>query len=311
MEQTVQSADSGAASGAVSAEDRVANFLFGAEQPEPQETEVNEAAPEPEAAQEQSDEQPAQQAQDSDDSEDVDYEGKSYRVPKEIKEALLRQSDYTRKTQEVAALREQALAAQRQVQTETQFRERVLPLQAQMKAIDDQLAQYGNLKVTDLGTEDLLRVQVVANQLRDQKLSLERQIGEERQRYEGEIRTTLHAQLEQGMKLIQQRIPNWSPEVGQKVAQFGISLGFTQAEMASVSDPRQVLALYNAMKFAELQQSGPAAAAKAASKPAVVKPSATKPSNASQSQTLTKIIKTSKDKNVKAAAAQRWFESKF
>lgn len=33
------------------------------------------------------------------DVEDVDYEGKKYAVPKEIKDALLRQADYTRKTQ--------------------------------------------------------------------------------------------------------------------------------------------------------------------------------------------------------------------
>ena len=40
-----------------------------------------------------------------DDGEEVEYEGKAYKVPKELKEALLRQSDYTQKTQAVAEQR--------------------------------------------------------------------------------------------------------------------------------------------------------------------------------------------------------------
>lgn len=38
-------------------------------------------------------------SEEEDDSEDVDYEGTLYRVPKPLKEALLRQVDYTQKTQ--------------------------------------------------------------------------------------------------------------------------------------------------------------------------------------------------------------------
>ena len=46
-------------------------------------------------------------------AEEVDFEGKKYLVAKELKDALLRQSDYTRKTQEVAETRKQ-IEAERQ-----------------------------------------------------------------------------------------------------------------------------------------------------------------------------------------------------
>ena len=53
---------------------------------------------------------PDEESEPEDDTEEVDYEGKKYRVPKDIKDALLRQSDYTRKTQELAEHRNQVSA---------------------------------------------------------------------------------------------------------------------------------------------------------------------------------------------------------
>ena len=42
------------------------------------------------------------EGQPEDDTEEVDWDGAKYRVPKPLKDALLRQADYTRKTQELA-----------------------------------------------------------------------------------------------------------------------------------------------------------------------------------------------------------------
>ena len=39
------------------------------------------------------------------DDEEVEYEGKTYKVPKELKGALMKNADYTQKTQEVAEQR--------------------------------------------------------------------------------------------------------------------------------------------------------------------------------------------------------------
>ena len=45
------------------------------------------------------------EGQPEDDTEEVDWDGAKYRVPKPLKDALLRQADYTRKTQELAEQR--------------------------------------------------------------------------------------------------------------------------------------------------------------------------------------------------------------
>jgi hypothetical protein len=49
---------------------------------------------------------------DAPDEVEVEYEGKTYCLPPELRDALLRQADYTRKTQEVAQARK-ALEAEK------------------------------------------------------------------------------------------------------------------------------------------------------------------------------------------------------
>ena len=55
--------------------------------------------------------------------EDVDWEGKKYAVPKELKDALMRQSDYTRKTQEIAETRRALEAKEAEIQQRAQVEE--------------------------------------------------------------------------------------------------------------------------------------------------------------------------------------------
>lgn len=95
----------------VSVEDRIGNqferlFFGGDEQPEqptkeePEgEQEAKGEEPEAEAAEE------AKPEEGSDDSVEVEFNGNSYRVPPELKDALMATSDYTKKTTEVSQLR--------------------------------------------------------------------------------------------------------------------------------------------------------------------------------------------------------------
>src|SRR5215216_3195421 len=55
----------------------------------------------------------AEASAEADEFEDVDFAGKQYRLPKELKSALMMQADYTRKTQDVAEQRK-ALEGERE-----------------------------------------------------------------------------------------------------------------------------------------------------------------------------------------------------
>jgi hypothetical protein len=76
----------------------------------------------------------ADQADDEDDDgEEVEWEGNQYRLPKGIKDALLRQADYTRKTQEVAETRREAEAAKVAVYQQAQLFQSAGPLLVQQQ----------------------------------------------------------------------------------------------------------------------------------------------------------------------------------
>ena len=89
-----------------------------------------------------------------DDNEEVDYEGKKYAVPREIKDALLRQSDYTRKTQEVAEQKRQIEARAAEVQQLAQLEDGHLQDLANLRHVDSTLARYQKVNWQQLASED-------------------------------------------------------------------------------------------------------------------------------------------------------------
>lgn len=309
-EQTqAQPADSGATSASVSATDRVANMLFGPEDNPPEEQQAEEAAPD--TPQEQPEEPQPQGATPPEDSEEVDFEGEKFLVPKKLKDALLRQSDYTQKTQEVANLRRLADQERMTVQLESDFQRRTAPLAAQMQSIDAQLEQAKGIDWQNLDTDNLVRARYALDQLKDQKQQLMQQFGIERQKFDHEFHSNMSKTLEEGKKVLSQWIPNFTPDLAKSIATYGMGEGYSEHEMSSVLDPRMVRTLWKAKMYDELQKSTPQAVAKATKAPTVIRPgnSNVKPS-ASGSQTLAKIIKTSKDARVKQQAGLKWFEGK-
>ena len=89
-----------------------------------------------------------------DDTEEVDYEGKKYAVPREIKDALLRQSDYTRKTQEVAEQKRQIEARAAEVQQLAKLEEGHLNDLANLRSVDNALAKFQNVNWQQMAADD-------------------------------------------------------------------------------------------------------------------------------------------------------------
>lgn len=87
--------------------------------------------------------EPEEQVQISqeDDHEEVEYEGSKYRVPKALKDGFLRQSDYTRKTQEVAEQRRTFEAEQAAFKQQSEAAQRHIQSVAEVYAINAQIGQ--------------------------------------------------------------------------------------------------------------------------------------------------------------------------
>jgi hypothetical protein len=82
------------------------------------------------------------EAEGDDELEEIERDGKTYKIPAALKSELMMQADYTRKTQELAAERK-AIAEQRSLVE--QASEAELNAYAAVRSIDQQLANYSKV----------------------------------------------------------------------------------------------------------------------------------------------------------------------
>jgi hypothetical protein len=209
----------------------------------------------------------SQEGEGEDELEEVEFEGRKFSVPKSAKAALdqgvMRQADYTRKTQAVAEDR-RALEADRAAHEAT-FEERVKVSQfkAQIEALDDaindghqrfQNIDWAALKALPDGDMRLQQAQIELRSLEntrqklvDQKTKLESELGEK-------AKASTAQQQQATAKLIEQRdaqlakdVPGW-PKLRPEVEAFALKQGITKAELDATADPR----IFRMLRYAKL-----------------------------------------------------------
>lgn len=203
---------------------------------------------------------------------EVEYEGKTYKVPPELRDSLMRQADYTRKTQEVAHQRK---ALEARIATAAQASEAERDASAHLAAIDAALKQYENTDWRALHDQDPDNAQrhfynhTLLKQHREQA---EKQLGEARSSREAETQQIAAERFMQSMDELKASIPEWSEKKIVELRDFARdTFGFTDEEFLSgLHDARQIKML-NLARTAALAAKGkpkqPAAQApKAASK---------------------------------------------
>jgi len=207
------------------------------------------------------------QPEPEDDSEEVEHEGQKYRLPKALKPLLMMQSDYTRKTQEVAETRRALEERQQQFQQQAQAVQENIRDYARLTALDEQLAQYQQVNWQALEAEDPIRAGQLFRQmslLRDQRAGLAQQLAAKEQQRSEETQRERAKRLQEAEATLAREIKGWGPDLKAKLAEFSEKQGFTRAELAGVDDPRVIKILHAAYVGAELLQKQLAAARAAA-----------------------------------------------
>ena len=220
---------------------------------EDQEVEAIENEEELESYDENPDEEEDQEVEEEDDSEEIDFNGKSHKLPKEIAEAVkLMQKDYTVKTQSVA---EQRKAFERDVN----FQNEVMNERAQVIALDNQLKQYSELDWNRLIDEDPVmaqKLQLQQSQMIAAKGKLELELGNKIAAKRNEV--TLQEQqeiakrMQESETVLKRDIKGWNPEIESKLQDFAVKdLGFDRDDVIkSKTDPR----LYKLLHMAHIGQ---------------------------------------------------------
>ena len=184
----------------------------------------------------------------------------------ELVSGYSRQSDYTKKTQELSEQRKQLEAYAQQAQAEIQqtqmFRQQYVDAASQ--AIQNQYSQLQSLENTDwerLKLED--REEYLTK--RDEYREIQSNIQREQQG----VQQAMHQQEQEQAHMMQQTlaeehakmveiIPQWAdPKIKAEIAgglrDFALSKGFTSDEVSQLADHRSVLILLQAKAYEEMQ----------------------------------------------------------
>jgi hypothetical protein len=279
--------------------------------PEPEED-----IPDPEPGPEQD---PAEDGEDDeedgeDDSQPQETATETYRVKvdgqeievtrDELLKGYTRYADYTRKTQDIAATRQQIEAEAQRIQQERAHYAQQLDavasvLQSQLPPPPDPARLHSD----PIGyMQDKETHEAAVTQLRG--VLAERQRAQ--QMTQQQMQAAQAQSLEAARQQLLERLPEWkNPETAKKeqrqVADYLRTLGYQDQEIASAADPRAIEMARKAMLFDQLQASKPSVQQRVANAPKMVRPGASGPAP-DKTKSIVQQLRRSGGKDLDAAA---------
>ena len=183
---------------------------------------------------------------------DIEVNGKTYKVPADLKDGYLMQADYTRKTQEVANLRKEGESLKEQAAALYQTSQEYIDAKAAVRVIESQLERYQNTNWQQYINEDPMGAQ--AAYIEFQELKAQHQQGVQYLQNADAQRTAKAEQdianrLQETRKFAQEKIPGYSIDLENKVVEFATKeLGFDIEQIRASINP----AIFKTMHLAWL-----------------------------------------------------------
>jgi hypothetical protein len=173
-----------------------------------------------EALSEQQTEEPEQV---EDDSVEIEWDdGKKYKIPKAIEGGILKNKDYTTKTQEAAALRKQLESREVEINQKLEATEAELDARAEMRAVTKQLAEYDKLTPDDWlahELEDAIKTrhhERIYQSLKARKAELEGTLTKAQSERSSAAQQALAKRVQDTVTEAPKIIPGCTPEVARK-----------------------------------------------------------------------------------------------
>ena len=192
---------------------------------------------------------------------DVEIDGKTYKVPAELKDNFMLRADYTRKTQEVA---DQRRALETAITEVKQASDDELNVRATIVAVDAALAQYANVDWNQLEAQDFQAAQSHFRNytmLQQQRTNLDTELSGAVQRREAEAQRVTAERLQQGIAELERDIPGWSAAKAVTLMEFGEKqFGFSRQYLENVTDPKFVKLMHTAYVAMQAKPKQPAQA---------------------------------------------------
>jgi len=261
----------------------------------PQEEVVEEAQTDTEQPTEDAPAEDSQEEQPAADEEEVELDGERLKLPKKVAEAVMRQQDYTRKTQEVAQQRRTVEDRAQYLDAREHILQNTFQEAAELQSTAKQLEQYAALDWNALIADDpqqAMRLSIARQELQAKVAQKQQAVQSLIANAEAARSQHLAKQQDLGRVELQRRVGALSETDRKRTYEQGVALGYTDQEMSTIADPRIMHALYKAAQWDALQAAKPQAMKKVAQAPAAVKPSAPTPAKQRQNQSALERLKT-------------------
>lgn len=200
----------------------------------------------------------------AEESEEVEHEGKKYQIPKSLKPALLRQADYTQKTQAVAEERKAVETERAQVREYAKQQQQFVGDIAKVVAIDQQLEAYNKLDWITLSQQDPVQTQQLDLQrraLEQQRAQAANEVTQKQEKFALEKQQEIAKLVQDADAYLKREIPGWTPERDDQVTKFAVDLGLDPQTLAKVivKNPVWAKVLHQAELYAQLAKKQAAA----------------------------------------------------
>lgn len=188
---------------------------------------------------------------------ELEWEGAKYKVPSSMKDAFMKNDDYTRKTQELSEQRksmDQLREVQTQRQIESAFVESISAEQNQIAVIDAYLSQANKADWSTMTTDQMLRHKVEIDNIKEQRAALAQTINGKRQQFQSEMQNRIKELRGKSRELASKKIQGFSEATEADMRKFAGQNGFADQEIDNVLlDPRSYEVIYKAMMYDKVQ----------------------------------------------------------
>lgn len=212
--------------------------------------------------------------------EELEFEGKQYQVPPELKNAFMSKSDYTKRTTELANIRRAVDLQQKAYdafQQQRAFDQQVAPEVERASLIDAYVkSQYQSINWQQLQPGDAMATKLQLEALEKERDELRKGVEEKRKVFDSQLSERIAAIRKETTDAVAKAIPNWSEQSQKEIHQYIESVGYS-AEVIQNMSPLDYQMAWKAKQYDALVQSKGNALKKAQTAPPVVKPGAVRP----------------------------------
>jgi len=246
---------------------------------------------------------------------EIDWEGTKYKVPTVLKDAFMKNADYTQKTQSLAERQralDHALELSRTSALEQGFLKSITAESQELSVVEAYLQQATKVDWNSMSMEQMLRHRAQIDEVKERRDGLKKAISDKRQAFDEEVKKTIGNLRAKARESASKSIKDFSEDTEKAIRSFAIAEGLTESQVENVLlDPTSYRILWKAMQFDKVKATAGSAVERATK---VVRPGASgerMPEDVKARLNFRKELKGSKTSGDKARVIEGRLENLF